>query len=78
MPHLVSELDRLRAALGSETVAMMQRHEARGSFDHPDYRAAITLLNYRHVLRLECAPKPVNASLDGLEHGTLRADAGPE
>jgi len=40
MPHLVSELNRLRAALGSETVAMMQRHEAEGSLDHPEYQAA--------------------------------------
>ena len=43
----------LRGALGSETVAMMQRHEAMGTLDHPQYQAAITLLNYRHVCRLE-------------------------
>ena len=42
MPHLVGELERLRAALGPETVAMMQQHEAEGTFDHPEYRAAIT------------------------------------
>src|SRR5262249_10152565 len=27
MPHLVSELNRLRASLGPETLSMMQRHE---------------------------------------------------
>ena len=63
MPHLVSELNRLRAALGSETVAMMQRCEAENNLDHPAYKAAITILNYRHVLRLDVWPKPVNASL---------------
>ena len=31
MPHLVSELNRLRAALGPETEAMMQQHEAEGT-----------------------------------------------
>jgi len=31
MAQLRSELDRLKAALGPETVAMMQRHEAQGS-----------------------------------------------
>ena len=31
MPHLISELERLRAALGPETVAMMQKHEAQGT-----------------------------------------------
>jgi len=52
IPHLVSELERLRGALGPETVAMMQRHEAEGTLDHPEYQAAITILNYRHVCRL--------------------------
>jgi pimeloyl-ACP methyl ester carboxylesterase len=42
MPHLVTELDRHRAALGPETVAMMQRHEAEGTLKHPEYDAAIT------------------------------------
>lgn len=36
MPHLVGELERLRAALGPETVAMMQAHEAAGTYDHPE------------------------------------------
>ncbi|MDS6632328.1 alpha/beta fold hydrolase [Klebsiella michiganensis] len=53
MPHLVQELNRLRGALGPETVAMMQRYEALGWLDHPAYQAAITLLNYRHVCRLD-------------------------
>lgn len=63
MPHLVSELDRHRAALGPETVAMMQRHEAEGTLDHPEYQAAITILNYRHVLRLSEAPASAKYSL---------------
>lgn len=63
MPHLASELNRLRGALGSETVAMMQRFEAMGRFDHPAYQAAITVLNYRHVLRLDDWPKSATASL---------------
>jgi proline iminopeptidase len=64
IPHLIRELQRLRAALGSETVAMMQRYEALGQFDHPAYQAAITLLNYRHVCRLDTWPAPVIRSLN--------------
>ncbi len=64
IPHLVSELNRLREALGPETVAMMHRHEAEGTLDHPEYQAAITILNYRHVCRLQTWPAPVNRSLD--------------
>jgi len=71
MPHLVSELDRLRAALGPETVAMMQRHEVEGTYDHPEYRAAITLLNYRHVHRLDVIPPSLKASLDGWNIGNM-------
>jgi proline iminopeptidase len=63
MPHLIQELDRHRSALGPETVAMMQRFEAEGKLDHPAYQAAITILNYRHVLRLDDWPAPVRASL---------------
>lgn len=63
MPHLASELNRLRGALGSETVAMLQRFEAMGRFDHPAYQAAITVLNYRHVMRLDDWPKSATASL---------------
>ena len=58
MPHLVGELERLRAALGPETVAMMQQHEAEGTLDHPEYQAAITILNHRHVCRLKEWPAP--------------------
>jgi proline iminopeptidase len=55
----VSESRRLRAALGPETVAMMQGHEAAGTFDHPEYQAALTLLEYRHTCRLLEWPAPL-------------------
>ncbi|TXH34873.1 MAG: alpha/beta fold hydrolase [Rhodospirillaceae bacterium] len=77
MPHLVSELNRLRAALGAETVAMMQRHEAEGTITHPAYLAAITLLNYRHVCRLDEWPAPVKRSLDDWNMGPYVAMQGP-
>lgn len=77
IPHLSSELDRLRNALGSETVAMMQRYEAIGNLDHPQYQAAITLLNYRHVCRLEEWPAPVQRSLGDWNMGPYVAMQGP-
>jgi proline iminopeptidase len=43
IPHLISELERLRGALGSETVAMRLGLEAEGSLDHPEFQAAITV-----------------------------------
>jgi len=77
IPHLVSELLRLRQALGPETEAMMQRHEAEGTLDHPEYQAAITLLNYRHVCRLDVWPAAVNRSLSDWNMTPYRAIQGP-
>ncbi|MFX0541187.1 proline iminopeptidase-family hydrolase [Roseovarius sp. S4756] len=77
IPHLVSELNRLRDALGSETVAMMQRHEALGTLDHPEYEAAVTILNYRHVCRLDDWPAPVKRSLDDWNMGPYGTMQGP-
>jgi proline iminopeptidase len=75
MPHLVGELNRHRAALGPETVAMMQRYEATGNLSHPAYRAAITILNYRHVLRNDVWPKTVADAFRNLNmdiYGTMQ------
>ncbi len=77
IPHLVSELNRLRDALGPETVAMMQRHEALGTLAHPEYQAAVTILNYRHVCRLDEWPAPVKRSLDDWNMGPYGTMQGP-
>jgi proline iminopeptidase len=77
IPHLIGELERLRAALGPETVAMMQRHEAEGTLDHPVYQAAITILNHRHVCRLDDWPAPVRRSLDDWNMGPYGTIQGP-
>ncbi|MBY5713772.1 proline iminopeptidase-family hydrolase [Rhizobium leguminosarum] len=77
MPHLISELERLRAALGPETVAMMQKHEAQGTYNHPEYLAAITILNYRHVCRLPEWPAPVRRSLDDWNMAPYETMQGP-
>ena len=72
LPHLTQELNRMREALGSETVAMMLHHEALGQFDHPEYLAAITILNYRHVCRIkEEWPASLMASLNDWNMGPL-------
>ncbi|TCL07112.1 proline iminopeptidase-family hydrolase [Sodalis ligni] len=77
MPHLIQELHRLRASLGPETVAMMLRHEAMGTLEHPAYQAAITLLNYRHVCRLDKWPVPVARSLSDWNMAPYVAMQGP-
>jgi proline iminopeptidase len=77
IPHLSKELDRLKAALGPEAHAMMLRHEAEGAFSHPEYAAAVTLLNYRHVCRLSERPAPASRSLDDWNKGPYETMQGP-
>ncbi len=78
LPHLTTELNRMRNALGSETVAMMQHHEALGQFNHPEYLAAITILNYRHVCRLKSDwPESLMASLNDWNMGPYGTMQGP-
>lgn len=77
IPHLVSELHRLRQALGDETVRMMVRREAEGSIDHPEYQAAITLLNYRHVCRLDEWPAALKESISDWNMDPYCAMQGP-
>ena len=77
VPHLISELNRLREALGSETVKMMLRHEAEGTLNHPEYQAAITILNYRHVCRLDEWPAPLTRSLNDWNMDVYETMQGP-
>ncbi|MCK0207052.1 proline iminopeptidase-family hydrolase [Starkeya koreensis] len=77
LPHLMAEMHRLRASLGPETVEMLLAHEADGSYGHPEYQAAITLLNYRHVCRLQDWPAPLLASLEDWNMAPYMAMQGP-
>ena len=74
VPLHLRDLERLRGALGPETVAMMARHEAEGTTDHPAYQGAVNILNYRHVCRLDKWPAALQRSIDGINmdiYGTM-------
>ena len=77
IPHLAREIERLRAALGSETVAMMQRHEAEGTLDHPEYKGAIDVLTYRHICRMQKWPDALKRSVSGFNMGPYVTIQGP-
>lgn len=59
MPRLIRGFDRVKAALGPETVRMMALREAEGTTDHPEYQAVRTLLMHRHMCRCEQWPQPL-------------------
>jgi proline iminopeptidase len=77
LPHLVLELNRLRSALGTETVTMMLRREAEGTIGHPEYKAAVELLNWRHVHRMEAIPPALKRSIDGMVFDIYNVMQGP-
>jgi len=51
MPFHMAELRRLIAAFGGETLAMVERHEAEGTIEDPEYLAFCTLFYTRHQER---------------------------
>lgn len=77
IPHLLVEIERLRGALGAETVAMMQSFEARGLYDHPAYAAAVELLDFRHIRRLPERPLPGARSKAGFNFPIYMKIQGP-
>ena len=77
MPHMIGELNRLRNGLGNETVQMMEKHEAEGTLDHEEYQAAITILNNRHVCRLDVWPQSIYDSLDDWNMDVYGTMQGP-
>jgi len=76
IPHLIREIERLRGALGSETVAMMERHEAEGTVDHPEYQGASAILDYRHMCRLQIWPEALLRSMTGFNKAPCEAIQG--
>ncbi|MEU6201300.1 proline iminopeptidase-family hydrolase [Streptomyces sp. NPDC047061] len=57
----------LRAELPEEVQRTLLAHEAAGTTDHPDYRAAEQVFNNRHVCRLTPNPREVQATWDNIE-----------
>ena len=71
-PKVQQGFNRCKQSLGEETVRMMARRESEGTKDHPEYQAALTILLYRHMCRMETWPEPVLHSLSTLGLGPLR------
>jgi proline-specific peptidase len=59
MPLWVTETSRLRAGLPAEVIEALDRHEASGTWDDPEYEAAVNVFYERHVCRVVPFPEPV-------------------
>ncbi|TAA25715.1 proline iminopeptidase-family hydrolase [Pseudoxanthomonas winnipegensis] len=58
-PLWVREARRLRMGLPQDVREALERHEARGDYQHPDYQAATQVFYQRHVCRLDPWPPEV-------------------
>lgn len=62
MPMWIEETGRLRAALPADVVATLERHEAAGTWDDPEYEAAVGAFYDRHLCRVVPNPEFVTRS----------------
>jgi len=57
MPMWVAETGRQRAALPPDVIATLDRHEAAGTWDDPEYEAAVGVFYERHLCRVVPMPE---------------------
>jgi proline-specific peptidase len=73
----VAEARRLRAELPAEVVARLDRHEAAGTYDDPEYRAALDVFDDRFVRRGAIGRPELPLMKAGLGRESYRAMVGP-
>lgn len=62
MPLWIEETGRQRAAQPAEVIATLERHEAAGTWDDPEYAAAVAVFYDRHLCRVVPNPEFVTRS----------------
>jgi L-proline amide hydrolase len=67
IPQWVEETGRLRAQLPAEVRAVLDRHEAAGTTDDPEYGEAATVFYQRHVCRTDPWPDCVLRTFEFIE-----------
>jgi L-proline amide hydrolase len=79
IPQWIEETGRLRGRLPAEVRAVLDRHEAAGTTDDPEYTEATMAFYRRHVCRVDPWPDCVHRSFDFIErHGVVyRTMNGP-
>jgi proline-specific peptidase len=73
----VAEALRLRAELPADVVATMERHEAAGDYEAPEYRAALDVFDDRYVRRGAIGRPELQLMKEGIGTESYRAMVGP-
>jgi proline iminopeptidase len=74
VPLTSREMQRLKRELPPPLPEVLERHEAKGEFQHPEYLAAVQEFYRRHVCRLPSWPAELSYTLDhmsGPKYGTM-------
>ncbi len=75
-PLMQKGFERIKMSLGLTTFNMMNRREFEGSTAHPEYKAAIDLLLYRHFCRLELWPDALKKMLSATSKRVMHSIFG--
>ena len=67
MPWWIEETGAQRARLAPETIEVLERHEAAGTWDDPEYTAAVAIFYARHLCRVVPMPEFVQRSFAKLD-----------
>ena len=74
----VEYVDKLRAALPPEVLAVLVKYEEKGDFETPEYQAVMLKEVYgRHVCRLDPWPDPVRGPSSTLNRRSTTPCRGP-
>ena len=69
---------KLRAALPAETIAILDRYEAKGDYENPEYEKAMMEQVYtRHICRLDPWPDPVQRAFKHMNPKVYNTMQGP-
>lgn len=74
VPLTMREMQRLKRELPDPLPQVLERHEAKGEYQHPEYLAAVMEFYRRHVCRLPVWPAELTYTLDHLsapKYGTM-------
>jgi proline-specific peptidase len=73
----VAGMNSLRAKLPEESISVLDRYEASGQTDHPEYNAVIKTLYQRHLCRIDPMPHHMKESSDNMAAPVYNTMWGP-
>jgi proline iminopeptidase len=77
VPLAVAEMERMKSQLPQDVVETLQKYEALGEYENPDYLKAVQVFYKRHLCRLEPWPKELVYSLEHISKPVYLTMNGP-